>query len=108
MTRPQVGEFEVAAGARTAQHWNFFAALKFTPRENLYFIFYTERNNAIWTVPSRDVARISARNRAGKNIGKRAISFPKQPDGIKAARFAKYLDDRGFELLRGFRPRHLP
>jgi hypothetical protein len=98
-------DVQIKARSSTAQQWNFFAALDFTPRENLFFIFYTERSNAIWTVPSRDVARLAARNRAGKNVGKRAISFPKRPDGIKAARFAKYLDDRGFKLLRGFRPR---
>jgi hypothetical protein len=93
-------DVQIKARSERAKHWNFFPALSFTPRDNLFFVFYTEKSDTFWVMPSKDVARLSTRNRTGKNAGKRAISLPKLADGDKALRFAKYRNDSGFKLLR--------
>jgi hypothetical protein len=77
-----------------------FATLDFEPRPNLFFIFYTERTDSFWTIPSVDVARFSVQNKTGAYIGRRAVSLPKRLNGVVAERFAGYKNDAGFELLR--------
>jgi hypothetical protein len=97
-------DVQIKARSKTAKQWNFFAAMAFRPRRNLYFIFYTEKTDSFWVMPSYDVARLSARNRGGRNAGKYALSLPKDMDGAKAKRLSRYLNDRGFRLLRGSPP----
>lgn len=97
-------DIQIEARSRTAKQWHFFAAMDFQPRRNLYFIFYTEKNDSFWTMPSRDVARLAVRNRTGKNAGRRSLALPRTLDGAKAQRMELYLNDRGFALLRRYRP----
>ncbi len=56
-------DVQIKARSTTAKQWHFFAAMSFAPRDNLFFIFYTERNNCFWTIPSRDVAKLAVPNR---------------------------------------------
>jgi hypothetical protein len=45
-------DVQIKARSCTAKHCNFFAAIKFKPRANLWFIFYTEINQHFWVMPS--------------------------------------------------------
>ncbi len=74
--------------------------MKFKPRDNLWFIFYTEKSNHYWVMPSRDVARLSHKNKSGANAGKYSLHLPKLETANKAMRFSGYRDNDGFDLMR--------
>ena len=93
-------DIQIKARSKKAKQWNFFAAMSFEPRENLYFIFYTEVNDSYWIIPSLDVAEFGSQNVSGKHSGKRHLSLPKQDSGVKAEIFRKYKNENGFNLLR--------
>jgi hypothetical protein len=94
-------DIQIKARSCDAKQWNFFAAMSFTPRRNLYFIFYTERNDSYWVIPSQEVAKLGVYNKTGKNAGKVSLALPKTDQGIKPGRFAKYLN--AFDLLNRHR-----
>lgn len=96
-------DIQIKARSEDAKHWATFAAMTFTPRENLFFVFYLERNDTFWVIPSEELALLCYQNQNGKNKGKRTIILPKTDSGEKAARFAKYKNDAGFELLREYK-----
>lgn len=52
-----------------------FAALTHEPRENYWFIFYSDRMDTMWILSSKEFIEASDRNSTGKNIGKRVIWF---------------------------------
>ena len=72
------------------------------PRDNFYFIFYTEKNDTFWVIPSRDLVDLCVVNPSGKNKGKMNLSLPKSDSGGKADRFESYKDDNGFKLLKQY------
>lgn len=93
-------DIQIKARSKSAKHGHTFAAMTFTPRSNLFFIFYTEKDNTFWTIPSKDLAGICNQNRSGKNAGKRTFILPKKDAGEKAERFDRYKNENGFKLLR--------
>lgn len=93
-------DIQIKARSRDAKQWQVFAAMTFKPRDNLYFILYTERDDSYWIFPSHDLDKICHTNLTGQNVGKRHLTLPKITTGNKAGRFAKYKNDSGFELLR--------
>jgi len=95
-------DVQIKARSKDAQQWNFFAAMNFKPRSNLFFIFYIERTDTFWTLPSTEVAKLSTQNRNGANAGRRALTLPKRDVGVVADRFAQFKNDAGFERLRGY------
>jgi hypothetical protein len=97
-------DIQIKARSKIAKQWTTFAAMRFKPRKNLFFIFYTERNNALWVVPSIDLDELCYENQNGINKGSRTIVFPKSETTVKAGNFRKYFKDAGFEVLRNFRP----
>jgi len=53
-----------------------FAAMEIRyPRENFYFIFYSEQANAYWIFPSLDLIHEANQNKTGQNAGKYSINF---------------------------------
>jgi hypothetical protein len=50
-----------------------FAAIAHEPRENYYFVFYSQRMNKTWILSSQDFIKESVQNKSGKNKGKRSI-----------------------------------
>jgi hypothetical protein len=48
-------------------------------RENYYFVFYSERLDAMWIMSSQQLIEEAFQNKSGKNAGKRSIKF----NGIK-------------------------
>lgn len=83
-------DVQIKARSRIAKHPAFFAAMKFKARQNLWFIFFTELTGHYWVMPSRDVARLSIRNKNGKHKGKYSLTVPRLDTGKKAKRFGKY------------------
>ncbi len=95
-------DIQIKARSSDAKQWNFFAAMSFRVRPNLYFIFYTERNDSYWVMPSQELDQIGVKNKTGKNAGKVSLALPKSDQGAKQGRFAKYLN--AFQLLSEYRP----
>jgi len=93
-------DVQIKARSKDAKQWNIFAGMTVEPRDNFYFIFYTEKNNKFWIIPSRDVVKLGIKNKSGKNVGKIALTLPRSETGKKAQKFQKYLNDMGFELLK--------
>lgn len=93
-------DIQIKARSKEAKQWNFFAAMSFTVRDNFYFIFYTEKNNYFWVIPSKDVEEWGSKNKTGKNVGKISLNLPKTESGDKASKFDKYKNEKGFNLLR--------
>jgi hypothetical protein len=52
-----------------------FAAIPHEPRENYWFIFYSERMNMMWIMTSKEFVQEAVQNKTGKNKGKRSIWF---------------------------------
>ncbi|MGC8493285.1 MAG: hypothetical protein ACP5SH_16275 [Syntrophobacteraceae bacterium] len=52
-----------------------FAAIPHELRENYWFIFYSERMDAMWIMSSEEFIKEAVQNKNGQNIGKRAIWF---------------------------------
>ncbi len=93
-------DVQIKAKSKEAKQWNFFAAMSFDVRDNFYFIFYTEKNNNLWVIPSKDVKELGIENKSGKNVGKISLTLPKIESGDKASKFEKYKNENGFALLR--------
>jgi len=96
-------DIQIKARSKTAIQWNFFAGMTINPYENYYFIFYTEKNDTFWIMPSHDVVNLSITNKNGKNAGKHSLTLPKSDKSDKAIKFLKYKDDNGFNLLTQFK-----
>jgi hypothetical protein len=96
-------DIQIKARSKEAKQGNFFAAMNFTPRNNLFFIFYTEYNDTFWIMPSFDVKNLSITNKSGANKGKCALTLPRTIEGTKAAKFEKYRNNKGFSLLNKYK-----
>lgn len=93
-------DIQIKARSKGAKHGHTFAAMTVHPRRNLWFIFYTEIDNHFWVMPSKDVKKWAYTTKSGINKGKTTFNLPKNPKGEKAGRFAKYMNDKGFGLLK--------
>lgn len=98
-------DIQIKARSEGAKNWGTFAAMTVEPRDNYWFVFYTEKNNQTWVIPSRDVVRLGRQNKSGKGGGKWRIDMPKTATSDKASRFAKFLGDGGYELLQAWKPK---
>ena len=50
-----------------------FAAIPHEPREDYWFVFYSERMDTTWIMTSEEFIKESVQNKTGKNKGKRSI-----------------------------------
>jgi hypothetical protein len=71
------------------------------PRENFYFLFYSEHADTYWVMPSLDVIKEANTNKAGKHKGKCRLVFCNcTKKGVRPRpRFKKW--ENAFDLLRG-------
>lgn len=97
-------DIQIKARSCTAEQWNFFAGMTITPRDNYFFIFYLEKNDTFWVLPSADVVKHASMNKSGKNKGKYSLALPKSETTDKAREFSMYKGEAGFCLLKNFRP----
>ncbi len=96
-------DIQIKARSKSAQQWNFFAAMTIEPRKNYYFIFYLEKNDTFWVLPSTDVIKLGSTNKSGKHAGKHHLTLPKSTTTDKANRFLKYKGDNGFDTLNEYK-----
>jgi hypothetical protein len=52
-----------------------FAAISHEPRDNYFFIFYSERLDLTWIMTSEEFIIEADQNKAGRNVDKRSIWF---------------------------------
>jgi hypothetical protein len=98
---PKYIDVQIKARSRTAKSPGTFAAMEIRkPRENFFFIFYSEAANCYWVMPSLDVIRLANRNKSGKAAGRYRIVFTNTNSKGKARprpKWKKYEDN--FALL---------
>ena len=94
---------QIKARSTQAKHWNLFAAMKIEKKENYFFIFYLEKNNTFWVIPSKDVVKYANQNKNGRNKGKYSLTLPRSETTDKGKRFAKYKNEEGFKILDKYR-----
>jgi hypothetical protein len=79
-----------------------FAALEIrNPRRGFFFIFYSERAQHYWIIPSLDIPKLAYRNKSGKNKGKfrlQLATLNSKGDLRPRPRFTAYEDN--FDLLK--------
>ena len=95
-------DIQIKARSRTAEQWNFFAGMTIIPRDNYFFIFYLEKNNTFWVLPSADVVRHAHTNKSGKHKNKHSLTLPKSETAEKEKGFSMYKGDAGFCLLKNY------
>lgn len=94
-------DIQIKARSVEAKNPGLFAAMEVrSPRENFFYIFYSESANTYWIIPSLELVEEAHQNKEGKNKGKYSITFANA--GSKKTnprpRFAKY--ENAFELLK--------
>ncbi len=92
-------DIQIKARSKTAKQCFRFAAMSIEVRNNYYFIFYTEKNNTFWIMPSKTVEKLAYQNKHGKNTGKFTIDLSSDKNFSKAKLFEKYKNDSGFNIL---------
>jgi hypothetical protein len=73
---PVYVDIQIKARSKNAKNPGTFAAMEIRkPRQNFFFIFYSEAANRHWIMPSLEVARLANRGKSGKAIGRYRIVF---------------------------------
>lgn len=96
-------DVQIKARSSKAKQWNYFAGMKISIRKNLYFIFYTEKNNSFWIIPSMKLPNLGTVNKGGKHKGKIHLRLPKTDRASKAKVFDIYKNENGYKLLKKFK-----
>lgn len=70
-------EVQIKARSKTVKLGDgaLFSAITHEPRENYWFVFYSERLDTIWIVSSAEFISEAVQNKNGKNVGKRSLWF---------------------------------
>jgi hypothetical protein len=75
---PRYLDIQIKARSKEAAGKNAatFAAMEIRqPRENFFFIFYSEQANTYWIIPSLELVKEARQNKTGQNKGRYSISF---------------------------------
>lgn len=112
IVRKQDGTFlEVQIKARSSsvkkRDAALFAAIEHPDlRKNYYFVFYSERMDAMWIMSSKDLIEKSYQNQKGINVGKRSVwlngsrkNKTGEPEEYPLPKFAGYLV-KDFSIFR--------
>jgi hypothetical protein len=71
-------EVQIKARSKTVGEGNaahFAAIVHEKPRKHYYFVFYSERLDAMWIMSSEQFIAEALQGKTGKNVGKRSIWF---------------------------------
>ena len=69
-------DIQIKARSKDAKQGTTFAALTVrNPRSDFWYIFYSERANLYWVMPSLDLVRLANVNKGGINKGKFTIKL---------------------------------
>jgi hypothetical protein len=103
-------DIQIKARSDTAKNPGTFAAMEVRrPRENFYFIFYSEQADTYWIVPSLELVQEANQAKSGANAGKYKIVFTntnRQGQVGPRPRFRKY--ENAFDLLERTTPTRSP
>ncbi|KZL21967.1 hypothetical protein [Pseudovibrio sp. Ad37] len=73
---PQYIDLQIKARSTAAKNASTFSAMEIRePRENFYFLFYSEACDTYWVMPSLELIEKANQNKSGKNAGKYSIVF---------------------------------
>jgi len=93
-------DIQIKARSKDARDPGTFAAMEIrNPREDFYFIFYSEKIDTYWIVPSLQLIQLANVGKTGKNKGKYKIVFVNDTkSGVKPRpKFSRYKN--AFDLL---------
>ncbi|MDD2921740.1 MAG: hypothetical protein PHQ36_05575 [Anaerolineales bacterium] len=93
-------DIQIKARSENAKHPGTFSAMTIRqPRENFYYIFYSEQANTYWIVPSLEVVKEANHVKSGENKGKLRIVFTNtnKSEVKPRPKFQKY--ENAFDLL---------
>jgi len=93
-------DIQIKARSIVAKNPATFSAMEVRePRENFFFIFYSEGANTYWIIPSLELVKEANINKEGKNKGRfRIVLAQMTKRGVKPRpRFKKY--ENAFHLL---------
>ena len=93
-------DIQIKARSMDAKNAAMFSAMEIRqPRQNFYFIFYSEQANTYWIIPSLELIKEARQNKEGQNRGRYSINFCNiSNNGVKRRpRFRKY--ENAFHLL---------
>lgn len=69
-------DIQIKARSKNAKNTGTFSAMEIrNPRHDFFFIFYDERTNTYWIVPSLDLVKLANVNKEGVNAGKYSVRF---------------------------------
>ncbi|WP_276133049.1 hypothetical protein [Polluticoccus soli] len=93
-----------------AKNYGYFPLLNVpSNRDNHFFVFYSEKANEYWVLPSEEIIRLAEVDGScahialsGKDIGKYAIRLTgvSKGEAVPKKQFAAYQGDEGFKLLK--------
>jgi len=104
--KPVYIDIQIKARSKDCKPYNAarFAAMTINPRDNYFFIFYSEQLDTYWVIPSKELVKMASKNKKGKNKGKYHInlaSYSKTKKQIyPRKKFKKY--ENNFKLLEDF------
>jgi hypothetical protein len=93
-------DIQIKARSDEAKNAGMFSAMEVRhPRQNFYFIFYSERANTYWIIPSLELIKEARQNKEGQNKGRYSINFcnVSSKGAIPRPRFRIY--ENAFHLL---------
>jgi hypothetical protein len=97
-------EVQIKARSRTVKEGDaalFAAIVHPVPRTNYYFVFYSERLDAMWIMSSEQFIAEAVQNKSGKNVGKRSIWFNGMKTDAGTKKKVEYPKSRYDKYLAG-------
>lgn len=71
-----------------------FAAITHEPRDNYFFLFYSERHNTMFLMSSSEFIEEAVQNKSGANKGKRSIWFNGKRKNKQTKETEEYIKER--------------
>ena len=69
LVRNRIGKYievQIKARSANAKNSHFFSRLSVKPKDNYYFIFFTEKDENFWIIPSEELEKIAVKNKGAK------------------------------------------
>ncbi|MDD9910236.1 MAG: hypothetical protein OXR62_11140 [Ahrensia sp.] len=98
---PRYVDLQIKARSKQAKNPGMFSALDIRkPRENFFFMFYSEAADTYWVMPSLDIVTKGSTNKRGKHSGKHSLVFTNTLASGEVKPRPKWLDYQdAFHLL---------
>ena len=100
---PKYVDLQIKARSEKAKDPATFSAMDIiNPRPNYAFMFYSEKLNEFWIIPSTVLVNgLAYRNKQGKNLGRFRLDLAGKENGKPKPKdkFEKYRRDKGFATL---------